>query len=388
MRVFYLDAIYFLRILLKIDKTTRFTVMSSSRKFETENKFELPSIEAFSCKQIDLFQTFLCNGDEQREKLSNAIPLWDCLPRYSISRQAAQKMRKAGAFPPLLNIACQYLGRKIAIEIQPARLIDNGVVTEYYPGANEELIEDALRKIATLQNHGYYDESRPRYGVSFTIYQLRKELKRRGHTRSYQEIVLSLRVLARSSIEISAEDKRTKIYDVCSYFSRLSSVSRAGLEEDPGAKWYVEFHPLITKAINSIDYRQYNYELMMSHSTQLARWLHKYLVAKFTNASIGKKFEMRFSTIKRDSGLLEFYERKRKAMEAVRNALSELVAKGILEPILKKEGVKENFISYEENKIIGLRGEVEDVVYTVFPSREFSSESKRANANVNRLKEK
>jgi hypothetical protein len=360
----------------------------SSKNMQQEKKFEPPAVEAFDCKQIDLFQSFLCNHEEQRGKLSNAFPLWDCLPRYSMSRRAAQKMLKAGTFPKLLNIACQYLGRKIKIEIQPARLNDNGVVTEYYPGTSEELVEDALRKIATLQNHGYYDESRPRHGVSFTIYQLRKELKKQGHTRSYQEVVLSLRILARSSIEISSEDKKNKIYDVCTYFSRLSTVSRAGLEEDPDAKWYVEFHPLITKAISAIDYRQFNYELMMSHKTQLARWLHKYLVAKFINASVGQKFEMRFSTIKRDSGLLEGYGRNRAGMEAVRNALNELANNGILQPILEKEGKDEKVTPFMENKIIGSKSEVEDIVYTVFPSAQFSSESKRANANVNRLKEK
>jgi len=36
---------------------------------------------------------------------------------------------------------------------------DKGGVTEYYPGLTEELIEDALRKIATLQQHGYFDQS-------------------------------------------------------------------------------------------------------------------------------------------------------------------------------------------------------------------------------------
>ena len=97
---------------------------------------------------------------------------------------------------------------------------------------------------------------------------------------------------------------------------------------------------------------------------------------------------MRFSTIKRDSGLLEGYGRNRAGMEAVRNALNELANNGILQPILEKEGKDEKVTPFMENKIIGSKSEVEDIVYTVFPSAQFSSESKRANANVNRLKEK
>jgi hypothetical protein len=47
--------------------------------------------------------------------------------------------------------------------------------------------------------------------VSFTIYQLREELKKRGHTRSHKEIVLSLQILARSIIEIKTENKKTRL---------------------------------------------------------------------------------------------------------------------------------------------------------------------------------
>jgi hypothetical protein len=133
----------------------------SNRK--SNETFEPPISENFSCQQIDLYQGFLCNSEEQREKMSNAIPLWDCLPRYSMSRQATNKMRKAGTLPSLLEIPCKYLGQNFVVQIQPARIFDDDKnVVEYYPSANEELIEDALRKIAALQNQGFFDEKRPR----------------------------------------------------------------------------------------------------------------------------------------------------------------------------------------------------------------------------------
>ena len=360
--------------------------MTSPDKPEKEKNFEQPEQGAFICKQIDLFQTFLCNGDEQREKLSNAVPLWDCLPLYSVSRQWATKMQKEGMFPKLLIRHSVYQGGNVKVDIQPARLMEDGVVNEYYPGGSEELIEAALRKIATLQNHGYHNDDG--YGVCFSIYQLRKELKNRGHSRSYQQIVQSLRILSRSSIEIVLEKDGAKVFDSCNYIRRLSSVSKSELSEDPNAKWYVEFHPLITKALLAMDYRQFNYELMMSHDTQLTRWLHKYLVAKFTFAAIGQKFEIRFSTISRDSGLLDGFNRSRKAMEYVRNSLVELVGKGILDPKLVRVGEKEELIPFDESKILGQGGKIEDVVYTVYPSAKFSSESKKANANSKLIREK
>jgi hypothetical protein len=342
----------------------------SSENIEPVEIFEPPLVEAYTCKQIDLFQFFLCNNEEQRDKMSNAIPLWDCLPRYSMSRQAAHKMRKAGTLPSLLNIACRYLGQGFVVQIQPARIIDDkGQVTEYYPSANEELIEDALRKISTLQNQGFFDQSRPRSGVSFTIYQLREELRKQGHTRSYKEIVLSLQILARSVIEIKTEGKKNRAFDVSAYFRRLSSVSRRDLLEDPDARWFVEFHPLITQAINAIDYRQYNYALMMSHSTQLARWLHKYLAVKFTYAQVGKEFEIRFSTVKRDSALLESYDRNRDAISAMSHALDELKKNGLL-------------LSVKENKIVSSQGKVEEVAYALSPTIKFSAEVTASNKRV------
>jgi hypothetical protein len=100
---------------------------------KSSETFEPPIPESFNCPQIELFQEFLYNNEEQREKMSNAIPLWDCLPRYSMSRQAAHKMRKAGTLPSLLNIPCKYLGQNFVVQIQPARIFDdNEKVVEYY----------------------------------------------------------------------------------------------------------------------------------------------------------------------------------------------------------------------------------------------------------------
>jgi hypothetical protein len=50
---------------------------------------------------------------------------------------------------------------------------------------------------------------------------------------------------------------------------------------------------------------------MMSHSTQLACWLHKQLTLKYTFASLADPFETRYSGVKRDSGLLKNYTHSR-----------------------------------------------------------------------------
>ena len=104
----------------------------------------------------------------------------------------------------------------------------------------------------------------------------------------------------------------------------------------------------------------------MKCSTQLARWLISQLVLKYTQAAITNSFQMRFSTIKRDSGLLNGYTRQRDALAALDEAWAEVKELGAL-AIVKRSDER------------GTRAKVEEVVYTLFPSREFASEQKAAN---------
>jgi hypothetical protein len=345
--------------------------MKGAGKDDTDKETPIiPPTEAdFKGNQLDLFRTFLCNTDDERGQLSNTFDLWDSVPRYAMSRQQMDKIRKAKGFLDLQRIEFHYRGRTLETIIQAARILDRktGTSKDYYPSANEELIEDALRKIAAEQRHAFFDKPNYRSGVVFSLYMLREELKRRGHTRSYQEIVLSLNILARSTIEICTKDGTNgEGFSISGYFSGLAAVSKNKLTEDPQAKWIVQFHPLVTQAIDTLTYRQFNYAQMMSHSTQLARWLHKQLSLKFTFASLTTPFEMRYSTIKRDSALLDNYTRERKAIETLDAAWDEL----------KKGGV---MMKVEKSEILGSRNKLLDVVYTLTPSLGFVSEMKAAN---------
>ena len=106
----------------------------------------------------------------------------------------------------------------------------------------------------------------------------------------------------------------------------------------------------------------------MSHKSQLARWLNKVLSLKYLNASFLHPFEMRLSTIIRDSGLLNGYGRFRAVIEAVDSAFEELQT--CQPPLLSSQ--------HEKKLIEGKRGKILDVVYTLHPSREFIAEVKAA----------
>lgn len=329
-----------------------------------------PQPEDFSNHQMDLFQGFLCNTDAERDSLSNVFDLWDSIPRYVVSRQQQEKWRKAGTFPPLHEVPFHYRGRKLTATIQPAAVKSkNGTIRSYFPSANEELIEDVLRKIAADQNNGYYNHHERRSSVVFTLHMVRKELERRGHGRTYGEITLSLEIMARSVIITSTTDGKTGEFTSNSlYLNNLFRVSKNKLAADPEAKWFADFHPFASRALDELTYRQFNYARLMSHKSQLARWLNKVLSLKYLNASFLHPFEIRLSTITRDSGLLQGYGRVRDAVAAVDSAFEEL--KDCQPPLLG--GVPDKKV------VQGTRKKIMDVIYILHPAREFVTEMKAA----------
>lgn len=338
----------------------------------------IPTGSAHDNQQMNLFRDFLYNRDEERQDLSNAIDLWDSVPRYSISRQAMTKSRLHGRFLEKHSTTFQHRGQTFTCTISPARIKDeDGEERDFYPSATEELIEDALRKLATEQQAGFFDKPNYQSGVVFSLYALREELKKRGHARSYQEIVAGLNILSGSIIEITAHGAvRGEALARSPYLPSLVAVSQSTLVDDPKAKWAVQFHPMVTGSIDQVTYRQFNYGLLMNHSTQLARWLHKQLVLKFTFADYTRAFEMRYSTIKRDSGLLNNYIRERAAITAVETALEDLkqsdsdTGNAILQKVSRED-------------VTGPRKKLIDVIFRVWPSVEFIREVKAANKRQN-----
>lgn len=321
----------------------------------------------FANHQLNLFQNVLCNTDDERDRLSNAIDLWDSIPRYAVSRQAMTRLRQNDKFLENHTAVFHHRDRSYSITISAARVTDlDGQQRDYYPSATEELVEEALRKLAIEQQQGFFDKPSYRSGVVFTIYALREELAKRGHARSYQEIVLSLNILAKSTIEIRETTGQGEVLAVSPYLPALIAVSRKKLTNDPKARWAAQFHPFVTDSIDQVTYRQFNYELMMSHDGRLTRWLHKYLVLKYIFADYTKPFRLSYSTVKRDSGLLNEYSRERAAVDALQQALDELKEKGVLSNI-------------ERTDQTGPRKKILDVSFTVWPSFEFVKEVKAAN---------
>ena len=327
-----------------------------------------PQKTAFQGRQLDLFQDFLCNTPAEQERLSNTIELWDAVPKYHINRRRQGKLRKEG-FLPTAEKNFVFRGKEMTVKIRPARITVDNKDKEFYPAAREELVEDALRKLACQPGRGYLDNDRS--GVMFTLHQLRNELKRNGHTLSYYEVIEALEILVKTTIEIAPLNGKAMY--VTSPLTSLLGVSKNDLKNDPSSKWYVDFSALVTEGIKLIKYRQYDYALNMSLKSQLARYLHKRMCHNYVQASMLNPYSITMQGIARDSGLLDCIRAKNNRYK-LEQALDEL---------------KENEIImyYESEEIRGKRNALEDVQYKISPHPDFIAQVKRANKRLTLAKE-
>src|SRR5215469_7017003 len=79
---------------------------------ETEDAKTLPkpTLRELENHQLGLFQNVLCNTDEEHDRTSHAIELWDSTPRYSLNRKAMNKARVNGQFLEPQELSFHYRG--------------------------------------------------------------------------------------------------------------------------------------------------------------------------------------------------------------------------------------------------------------------------------------
>jgi hypothetical protein len=240
---------------------------------------KLVTLRRSTPEQMSLFQTFL--PDE--EKYSNTIELYDAIPKYYPVKHM-HHMRVNETFLPHMDREFEHKGNGYKLTISPGRVIyKDGTAREFYPSFREELVEEALRKIACDRLNGVFLNGQA--GVQFTLYELKKELKTRGHDIDIPDLIESLKICNLASL--SLKDHTGKALIQSAIFPVLLVASKADWIKNPKqTRCYVQFHPLVTACINHISYRQYDYLTYMAYKHRLARWLHKRLAHNYVQASM------------------------------------------------------------------------------------------------------
>ena len=320
--------------------------------------------------QYDLFATFF--GIDKSD-LSNTIELWDAIPKYAVSpRQQNARRDENGRLPVYVqefeyrpssretsSATCRLMMQPASIEVEPGQFID------FYPSTDEELIEEVLKKIFSDQQYGMHSVPANESWVRFTLYMIQKELKARGRTRSIDEVKRSLEILSRAVCEIEMKGRSRRLIYTNPILNDLARINREDYLQDPKSLWYARLPALVSKSINDLTYRQFNYSTLMSLPTALSRWFHKRLSHQYTNAHVLNPYNIKFSTIERDSGLLH-HSRRSANLKAVESALNELTNRNIL------------LNSTHEQQRQGRK--ITDVLYILTAHPSFVSEVKAANA--------
>lgn len=338
-----------------------------------------PPVKPPQSRQYDLFSTFFGEPAE----LSNTIELWDAIPKYAVSARAQNKLRNADGRLPVYEqpfvYSARYKGQRVEkscrVEVHPTpikeKTEDGYVFRDFYPSTDEELVEEVIKKIFADQQSGIHDPDNTESWIRFSLQMIRKELKVRGKTRSLDEIKRSIDILSTAVIRLYEDGDDTPIY-TNPILTDVIRVNRQRYLTDGSLTWVAKLPALISKSVNELTYRQFNYGVLMSLPTQLARWLHKRLSHNYINASHLDSYDILFSSIQRDSGLLP-YKRTRDNLKALEAGFDELVSQNVLFGWERRE-----------ERMAG-RG-IGDVLYSLQAHSDFIRDVKAANARLKEAK--
>jgi hypothetical protein len=330
---------------------------------ESSNKLSIIE-KADSNIQYDLFAEFYADDNS---KFSNAIESWESIPKYFFTRYLVENLRNEDGLSGSYKWDYYHNNISYNVRIQPALIEDeDGKEQACFPGATEELVEEALKKIFSDQ-HGAHNPKDHESWVFFTLRMIHKELKTRNKSRNITAIKRAIDVMSKCTITLFKEGKQVWNGNI---LQDLTTVNRQAYNDDSKAQHAARLPIFISYSVDTLQYRQYNHDRVMRCSESLARWLCKLLVHRFRNANHINDFNILFSTIKRDSALLQIGEEKDQRKKVI-SALDELVN---LKAISKYE---------TENKLANDgTTRIDDVKYTIFPSRNFISEQKAANKRI------
>jgi hypothetical protein len=313
-------------------------------------------------QQMDMFSV-IDMPVKQRPDYSNTVEIYDAIPKYVWGKTREHEDLKSAS----IIRQCTIRGSKITVKLRPA-LIDKGDRTVLiYAGQREELVEDALRKIA-VNGRGVHINDKA--GVSFTLYELMKELERMGHTYNIDEVKEALFVCRGAIIECYSEDGESVINS--SLFGLLGLTTKKDIENNTGAKCYVQFNPLVNESIMNLTFRQYNYQIGMDIRSPLARFFYKRMAQYWTQASDKHPYQPNLVAFLEQSprGLTK---KMGENLRAMRSALSALQKHKVI-------------LNYEEVKVLQGKQKVIDAKYTIFPHPDFVKEVIKANQRKSSLK--
>jgi len=324
-------------------------------------------------KQLDLFMIPENADAELTDIQSNILGYWDVIPKFRLSSNMSESERKKVA----RTEHTFFIGSQAyKIEITPAvidrkTVVDGKEVIEHvnaYMGEKEELVLDALRKMAADNKNIYIsdDGKIKKFGLRFTLYALQKELENHNHKFNYPQLKESLNILAGSMISLSWENQLPD-GKYAENNSKMHPIELEMVELDDKTYYQVIFSSKISADIFSERFKRYNYSKSMRYTSPIARFIYKTLALKWSAAKEGEEnYKFSMNRVLGDCYVSETRVNRRKA----------LIDKAIEE--LKKDDVLSS--SRLANKKTGRK--IDDIVFHLQPHKKFVTETIRRNKGV------
>lgn len=284
-------------------------------------------------RQMDLFMLVdePGSGGDGLQRFSNTIGDIDLIPRFIRGRNPAIKASEIEVGQNLIvtNPYCAS-SNNLMCDIHPATITrkEDGKTISYlaYPGDKEEVVEQVLFMIAA--NGGLTKRalpgSAPRYGVYFTLYQIREVLKEIGKTKPYDVIREALIVLRDSKTRVRVDNAGKEVAITSDVFAdAVLETTGAGRARD---RCFISFSDYVVEQLFGLNYTQFSFDRVLTHKGTLARFLHKYLCWNWRNAATGGTYKLSVNDVMAQFGKSQLsIQEKRRNM---RESLSLLVESG------------------------------------------------------------
>lgn len=311
--------------------------------------------------QLGLFETPF----DDNKDCSNTIELYDAMPKYFWGKLPKRSENSNGdkCYLEPIERVFSFRDQNYRVVITPARIkCKDGVYRDHFPKEREDFVEYALRKLAYSGRHGCFLDDQA--SVTFSLYELKKELERTGHHYNINEIKEALSVCNETNIKLFSEDGKTLISS--SLFITIGLQTREDWKNTgKKTKCFVQFNSLVTKSIKSGTYRQLGfYDTCMTYKNYLARYLQIRMSHLFTQASVLNPYTISLNTIIRDSGTKR-YKSLYDNLCHLESALDEMKEKDVI-------------LHYKTDKVFEGRKLVDGIIHITVTAA-FSKHMKKAN---------
>jgi len=322
-------------------------------------------------EQLSLFRKFVANDVADS---TNTIELWESIPKYFFTKELVKKIRRPDGGADPFKWKYTKDDNVYEIMIKPAILEEkDGSFTAEFPGLDEELVEEVLKKIFIDRPElGFHESTQMETWVRFNIYMIRMELKRNKKTRNATQIRRSIEIMSGTIITVHTNGRllfqSSILSDLLDATKRRDTKANPlpsiiGEEKEKNTFWAARLPTLVSVAINKLEFRQSSYKVIMGGENQLTRWLYRKLVNNFLQASADNTYNFMYLKIKNESALLQASERNNRAKMLA--SLNELIDLGVIQEFdaeEKKQGVK-----------------IVDIKYTIVTTPQFIKDQKASN---------